>query len=528
MKYISVLTLILLVFPGLLTKGQPNSTEFSEVDIRNNIRKIIIDFGKSVDLYDDPEVFDYEGAMNRENSRGYNMFINLFDTVNYPENIVNFIDPRYINTMIQAQQCQTNQCIEELFDELVKNKDYKSSLSVREYIENYRDVYLTEGISSSILEGAGGTVDSARIIWNGQIKRSFGNRFVARASAPFSFWGVYLNEENQQTNVTMESVEFVFDISFDRVKSGGRTSYANFKIDRVNDYIHITDTITPAYVLSLSPFVGGGGITLNSSPANNKIDDAFGTGTAWSFEAGLLLERKLKPFNRNYIELVIGTGVKFKNISLSGSLADGYAESNSEEPPFSASENLQSYRLNSMLTNSDFKNSYWLAGMPLNVGLGFPLKKDNSVRGYFNAGVSYTGQLSVSSEADGMIDYSGTFVYNNDGTITQIEMTGENTPFPQAYGEKDAYTNTAPDIKNGLEVESQLGLVFPLTENSHLNIGGYFVAGSLKMKNDPLQTLIKPAGVIHSPLEAYEKLSYLSYGLKLSVTMDFYKLKRQK
>ena len=528
MKHISILTLLLLLFLGFITKAQPNTTEFSEVDIRNNIRKLIIDFGKSVDLYHDPDIFDYEGSMNRENTMGYNMFIALFDTVNYTNNVVNFIDPRYIATMIQAQQCKTNQCIDQLFNELVQNKDYKSSLSLREYVETYREFYLTKGISSSILEGGGGTVDSARIIWNGQIKRSFGNRFVARASAPFSFWGVYLDDENQQTNITMENVEFVFDISFDRVKSEGRTSYANFKINKVGDYIHITDTIIPSYVISITPFAGVGNIQVNSSPNNNAINEAYNAGSAWSFEAGLILERKVKPFNRNYLELVVGTGAKFKNVHLAGNLMDGYFESNPAVPPFNPSASLQQYSLNSVLTNSKLTSSYWLLGIPFNAGLNFPLKQDNSVRGYFRASISYMKQLSAVSEADGMIDYSGIFVYNNNGTITQIEFSGENTPFPQAYGKKDAYTKTAPELESGVEVESQIGLSFQLGENSNINVGGYFITGSLQLKNDPLQSLIEPAGIMHSAIESFEKLNYISFGLKTSVTIDFYKLKRQK
>lgn len=530
MKYKPTVALSLIfVVVGLVVKGQRNTTDFGEIGIQDSIRKIVIDFGKAVDLFNDPEVYDYEGAANRENSAGYKMFNNLFDTVNFPENLINFIDPRYINTMIEVQNCKSQDCINELFAELEKNKDYNNYLSVKEYVTIYRNIYLTDGISSSILEGAGAMVDSSQIIWNGKIKKSFGNRYKAIVSAPFSFWGVYLNETGKQTSINVENINFIFQISFDKVKSGDHTFYVNFKIDRVFDYVQIPPKVYSNYKFTLTPIVGVGIQTISSSFNNNDINKAFIANNSQNIETGVLIERKFKPFERNYLDLVLGTGVNIKLSNINSSLSDGYSESNSNAtPPFAPSETLSNYWLDSELTGTEFADRHWFLGVPFKIGIGFPLNKENALRGYFNTGFSYQIPLSTTNTGSGVVDYAGRFIYVNDGAETQIVMSGENNPFPESYGKKDAYSNSSTDLKNGYEVKTQLGVSVPLKGENYLNVGSYFVFGTLKTKNEILTHLVEAGGVIHSPIRAMEELKYIGYGITLSVSFDFYKLESQK
>jgi len=531
MKYISLITILVLLLLVNSSNGQDSFAQSTNKNMRDSIENIVKSFGKSVDLYFEPGEFELSFP-ERENIHGYNLFVSLFDTTNFQENVFNFIDPKFVSMYIEAQEeCKTCECWQTIFEQLRQNQNYKEYLSMREYIELYREIYLTRGISSTVLEGSFGSVDSSRILWNGTIERNFGKRYTATVSVPFTFGGVHLSEKDnfgnrQPINFTLEEMELFFEISFTKVKN----SVGDFKIDKVSFLApECPEPPKKKYLFSVTPFINMGSLQPDFVSVNSTLNNQLEIQNTSTQEIGLRLERKFKPFNKNYIELVIGTGAEFKRMNFTNQLNTYYENNSSVESPFVASEKLKTFTLNSQMSNTEFIDKSWMLGIPLRIGIGLPLKSDNSVRMYLNSGISYLLPLNSSSNVSGDAIYTGEFVYETNSVVTTILMNEENSGGPHdswnyEFGEYALVNENNLEFDSGFEVKTQLGLTIPFNENYSLKFGGYLNVGSIQLKDKSSDLIFSPEGKVKSPLATTEKLNYIAYGLNLSVTLDFYKL----
>jgi hypothetical protein len=545
MRYLKICTLLFLIISFRNSSYGQNNINTADIAVKDSITRLLQDFGKSFDLFVDPTAVNIGGLQiaenNRENAEGYNLFISLFDTINFKNNLINFIDPAYLKTLPDLQNCpeKNNTCIKDLVSSIiVKNPDYKKYLSINEYVKKYRNIFLTEGEPTSMLPGCYSALDVENMYWTQKISRSFGRRYKTLVEVPYQFSGVYLTKENNDKRQETFNLadKFIVQVSFDKVKGKDFDSYTNFKIDRVIDkYLADTTVITNKYIFSISPFIGGG-LQNPYYGFSSSIENAFNEGENMDIHAGIIFERRFMPFNKRNLNLTAGTGVLLKNQILKNSLNHGYTETiqmNKGELPFPASENLTEYILKADVISADFNDSQWFVGIPLKVGLGFNLNKSSLIRGFFNSSFTYFMPINSKSEVNGEVNYTSILNYNFNGAPVQVTMNGNSFPeYSSFYGVKEIDSEALLEFDSGIEVKTQAGASIPLSNKSYLNFGPYFTIGSFSFNNNVAFLIdasksTKNSGIVAdvmSPVKNLTKWNYVEYGIEVSMSFDFYKL----
>ena len=513
------------------------------------ISKLIISFGKSADLnYTEEDTLDFGLNEKRENLGGIDMFKKSLvlpkeaaDSSLYRMNkIINFIDTAYIRLYNNIADCRDDRTRDSLIQEFTSNSRVYRYISIDEYIQKMKRIYDRSDISDMVLPGSASGVETSLMTDQEKMKNIFiaeqrqrltSTKWQTKVSAYFDFVGYFLDKNNEQQHIGLRNAKLVFDVSFDETKTKNGKVYSNYRIEKVIHPLRGKDTIIDKYLFTLQPFISAGARTITSKVVVPLMDQNLRIDDAGFYEAGILFERKFKPFsNKKYIDFTVATGVTFSQFEVNSSLADTYPEeADRDKAPFETSGFLKQYSIKSAFENISFHDVMIYAGIPLRVGLGFKLDANNKVRGYLNSTVTWNFPVDSRTDVKGSVDQTGKFVYEFliDGKIqtSVVEIGKEGNPFPQFYGVNNAYAPEAAKWKGGLVSKTELGLIFGLRNNTFIKFGPYFSIGSYKLKNPPLQLLALEGGEIHSPLSAMDdRLSVNGYGISLSVLFDFMRL----
>lgn len=541
MKYRPILLLLLLfMISGLLnlSNAQKISKDFWQVGTADSIKTLLINFGRAADLYSDPQSLMFDAVENRENPVGISLFKKLFviplnssDSSQYRiDRIVNFLDPIYITTVYNMENfCSGNKrCLDSLRESLLDNPKYKRYLTVNGYLEMMKEIYDRKDINTTILPGTRSEIDIQSISISNSRERISNRRYLVKAYVPFTFSGYYIDKDNAPQNVNLTNIKLVFDVSFDAVKTYGKVVYTNFKIDRISDALDLGVGVEPKYIFNFQPFLKGGSQSVNGTMSSNELIQSYQNDGSSVYQFGFLIGRKLKPFRSEYSDINVSTGVALNYYSINSSISN-YSETLSqklEDSPFTPSQYLKKYSLNSATDKIEFTDNLWLLDIPLRLGIEFKIDPNNRLRGYLNSEISYLIPLSSNTKSKGTIDQSGAFVYEYaPGTPVEIQIGGANNPFPDLYGNKDAISKNGSSWSNGGELQVELGLSFKLKGDVRINIGPYFSAGYLMNKYVPKVNLIESGRNIYSPLNAMRKMTFTGFGGSLSVSFDVKKLK---
>ena len=533
MRY-SHLLFIILVVVVFSAKGQRNKSDNVELTVRDSAIALIVEFGKASNLADDP---NHLFGPERPNEMGIKMFRNLFDTINFQDNIDNFIDPRFISVISDLKECSgVDSCIDAIYERWESNTDVKSQLNISTYISLFTNIYATPGISPNILVGSESDVDMSNLVrlYNGEIIKSFGNRFKTFLSVPYHFSGTYIDEDNTPINAVIEELDLIFQISFEKVKNKNKNFYINFKIDKITMSFGTPPPPPSQYLLSFQPFLSVGALRLQNNISDNSVADHTSFDQANNLDFGVLVGRKFKLFSRDYLSLDMYSGITFKNNRITSTLQDGYFE-NIQRPlemvPFPAIDDLKEYSIKATVSNTEFIDSYWMVGLPLNVGISFPLNKTNKLGGFLKTGITYYMPISSSTNVEGEIQNVGELYFeNSNGQSTTIIIGSEEyNPFnievegKDYYGTFNAYKNEDLEVLNGFESKVEIGFTYKLKGNNTLALGAYYVVGSYSINTVNGANLIEPQSNIISPLNLADKIKYNGFGLSLSVTHDVFK-----
>jgi hypothetical protein len=515
------------------------------------ISGLIITFGKVADLnYTEDDSLEFGLTEKRENLTGMELFKKSFvlpkeaaDSSLYRmDRIVNFIDTAYIRMYQEIENCTDDRMKDSLVKRFNSDKQVNKYISIDDYIGKIKKIYNRNDINDQILPGIATGVATDQINFEGKMSeieiadkrhKLSANRWMTSVSAKFDFLGYYLNSNNEPLHIDFKA-RLIFEVSFDEIKKTDGKAYANYKIEKVMLPISPKDIIDiwPTYLFTLQPFLSGGYRTITSSIPASRIDEAFHLNDAIACEAGILFERKMKPFSNQFIDMTVATGVTLTQFIVNSYMTDNYNDESSENlsPPFVTSEYLTHYSIQSVFEDVSYHDVQMFVGVPVKLGFGFKLDANDNVRGYLRSAITYNFPVSSKTNADGMVDQKGKFMYkvNMDGVIqdTEVLIGGEGNPLPEYYGKNNVSSAEPIQWKNGLvsKTEFDVSMRFKRHRNTYLELGPYFSLGSYQLKNPPLEFLALEGGKVYSPLSAMDKrVSFYGYGITLSVSFDIKK-----
>ena len=504
-----------------------------QVATKDSINELVKRFGYAVDLvYLDPVDEKFVKNERRQITEGIELFKTLFrrsdsDTTSiYRKKLmVNFLDTAYIRLFNEFSACSASDknCRDNALAKLLALNNRR--ISVLEYLRLQNLLYNDSNLPSDAFTGTSGSISDSVFINTNRI-RIAANTYSVDAYIKLFFSG-YGNVENQPVLFKLEDLNLRVTVEFDQINSPEGYFFRNYRISEITDFFDPGGTVGRKHVLTIEPSFNYGIMSQEDKFDNHDLEEAFQQGNADSREVGVVVERKMNVFQDGSTKLTIGTGILLRNQLINSSLSDGYFETtarNISDAPFTPSGFLKKYSLESTFLNAASKDNQWFVGIPLRLGVDFGVSRNNTLRGYFKTMFSVYLPVGSSSSVSGSLNQLGKFTYEHvPGFETTIYMGDADNPFPEVYGLSVAYSSDPADMGVGFANRTDLGFSVKMKNNLYLNLGPSFSVGTFQVKDPVKEYLANEGGAVKSPLNALNKLNYLTYGFTLSLSFEMTK-----
>ena len=504
-----------------------------QVATRDSITNLVTLLGYAIDLvYLDPVDEKFVKNERRQNPEGIELFKSLFrkpgsDTTYSYKNkvIVNFLDTAYIRLYNEFTACDKNDkaCKDRILGKLLNLNN--RTISVLEYLRLQNLYYNDASLPSDAFPGSSGFVTESVFINNYRLRTS-ANSYAVDVFTKLTFTG-YANFNNQPVLYKLDTLNIRITVEFDQIKVPEGYVFRNYRIGGISDFFDTGGPVAKKHLLFIEPSFSYGVMATGGEFANHELESAFNRGTSDSKEVGFFAERQMNVFQNGNSKLLLATGVLLRNQLVNSSLATGYSENTGmslTDVPFTPSAFLKKYSLESTFRNVNFRDNQWFLGIPLRLGIDYGLFHSKNLRGYFKTMFAVYFPVESSSSAEGSLNQLGKFTYEHvPGFETVIYMGESDNPFPESYGVSEAYSSDPADLGLGIGNRTDLGLSIKMKNALILNLGPFVSIGSFKVDDPEKDYLAKEGGAIKSPLNALDKLNFLTYGLTMSLSFELTK-----
>jgi hypothetical protein len=512
----------LLIFFGVVflmcskVSGQKSDLTRISVIREDSIVNILVNFGKSADLFYDQYMDQRYPTDILSNDEGTRIFKNLFASTS-DTCIFNFLDTaRLAGTPFKRSLVKTDTVPDGKLRSL-------SFLSPNEYLKLHRMLYSGGGSTSEIDK------NSINIISQSE-RKSFGKKYKIDVLAKFFFSG---QNDSLLDRYVYDNQGLWFSFSFEKYKIKDEAILKNFKIIKIQhrptrqpgDTTSLPP-IEPLLLFSIEPYFQAG-LTGGNHIFAETFDDYLSGKPGKSLDLGVNFSKPLKiSENGKFIDLGLGLG--YSLLSVPVTLKNYELVNKGMTPPFQPSSFFKEYNYSMNTDVVDENHILGFVDIPVFARLRFPVKENTEA--FFKLGIHSMVPIHGSYRTDGVINYTGEFHYivNNKETVISTDDDNANLEssipnFNSLYGQKESLSWEKLGKSFGVSSKFETGFSFRTSEKIKYYVGAYisYRISGLKYGND--SGLIGQEGKINSFLTKTDKINPLSFGLTFSASFDVLK-----